>query len=344
MISNINEFGVNRPFGVFIFKLRYSFEVMWRHYSIQDIFIRLLRILDLASNPNRHRAVVKILTDPSFISLILKQPQITTKYLNPNFLIKGLTTSQRSIALTHHYSLLKTSMDDVFIREMLFGEIPIWEHNCLDGEHAITLSFSHPIHYEGELTLSYKFDGSQIYLFSFTIIPGHLININIDNLILVTRIQGPKGNALIVRRAAKSLNYVAPQMSLLATLQGFAMALQIDKIAFTSAERQSSYQEHRHENFYAAYDGFINSCLQTTFNNNLFLTNLPFTQKSILLVKRNHRSRTTAKREIRRHISETAFERTFRGLNRERAQSRHHLPTDNETIACAPKLFGSEES
>ena len=257
------------------------------------------------TNPRRHRDVAGILDLPTFDIIAKAQPRFPFKYLNKRYLAKGLTGSERALALIHHYRYLNTKLRESFLRNILIDGVNIYEAIADDGAYAVRMILSAPITDEGELSLELCVDGASIYVLAFTIVPGRIVGVPADHALMISRIQGVKGVFDLIHKATKALHETSPPALLFSAVNGVAMAFEIDHIAGVCAESQPCYLETDSERFRAAYDEFFTSVGGQANASGYYCFQTPIRGKPIASVKCDHRSRARKKRKFKASISES---------------------------------------
>ncbi len=159
---------------------------------------------------------------------------------------------------------------------------------------------------EGELSIEYIFNNTNIYTLAFSFVPGYLLGIAEDDVIFVSRMQGQSGTMNEMRSATKLMRDVAPQAVLFAVLQGIADASGIGTIIGTSASTHISFREENAKVLEKAYDDFYASLAADRADSGLYIVKLPLVPKPVSEIAPGHRLRTKAKRELKRDISLTA--------------------------------------
>ena len=140
------------------------------------------------------------------------------------------------------------------------------------------------------------------------------MNSEASEVLLISRIQGTKGEYKFIQRATKIMNDVAPASFLLAALQGFAEAFGVVEIVRVSARRQSTYNEVYAEVFRKSYDDFFVSVGAVLDRENLFHCPVPIPEKPLQEIKRGHKLRTKEKQAFKRNVADSV--RRFFHVNR----------------------------
>jgi hypothetical protein len=250
-----------------------------------------------------HRKVLRfLLRFPTFTEFVFSNPSFAIKYLTPTYLAKGFSVAERVACFLHHYKRLHEAWPDSLLRRTLHEDVTI--HEFPEGDHRFTLTMglSRPYDEEGELSLHLQVDGDIVFVLSFTIVPGWVVNSAAAEIVLISRIQGIKGAFSQISTATKTLHDVAPGALLLAALRGIAGTFGIGEIAAVCAARQSSYEKEAAASFAEAYDDFFAELGIEKNAAGFFRSALPLQEKPLALIKRGHKIRTRNKRTFKREI------------------------------------------
>jgi uncharacterized protein VirK/YbjX len=289
-------------------------------------------------NLRAQRDILKILTIPSFKGIANLQPRFPFKYMSKLYLASGLTLSERAAAQTHHYRYLHAALCDTFLHDVLYGGAAIYEAAVGDNSYAIMLSLSQPYDYEGELSLELRHGGTTIFVLSFTIVHGSIVDANAEDAILITRMQGVCGLFQSIRTATKDMHDTSPTALTFCALSGIALALDINCIAGVSSANHRASSMAGSEWLESAYDEFFSSLGATQNARGFFCFQVPLREKPITLVRRDHRSRTKKKRAFKREISETVrrdFLQNVRIPRLSEAAAKQALRADDPVIIAA---------
>jgi len=124
----------------------------------------------------------------------------------------------------------------------------------------------------------------------------------------VARVQG-KGRRLDrIRQATKDCQDVSPPAILLAAAEGIAQALDLDLMVGIGAGIQVAPRRSQSDNLVKAYDEFWEAAGGLPVARQMYRLAVPSQEKSILEVKREHRSRTLRKRRFKGAIKERVRE------------------------------------
>jgi len=225
---------------------------------------------------------------------------IALKYLG-KYLAGSFDYKCRGSILLYHYSFINYHMSKYFMETITKGQIVLW--TTMVGSNIYTMSIDfHNFDNQGDLAVIFNMNGMEIYIAAFTFIKGITVSIDSDQVILVARVQGTKGTIDLIRQATKDLNDISPSAILVTSIQAIATALKIDNIAgITANEQIDKYYMHTDKIFFN-YDKLWISMGGDKVNEQVFRLPTKPHNKSIIMVKRNHRSRAKNKRQFKCHI------------------------------------------
>ena len=250
-----------------------------------------------------HREVLRfLLRIPAITEFVFSDRSFSFKYLTQNYLVRGFTVDQRASCFLYHYHRLHQALPDSFLRRTFHEDIPILEIPEGANRFVLTLGLSRPSYKEGELSLHLRVDGNIVFVLSFTIVPGWVVNSQASEILLITRLQGVKGAYSHISDATKTLHDVAPDALLFAALQGVANAFGIVEIVAVSATRQSYYSRRAAAVFEEAYDEFFAGLGILKDAAGFFHIPLPFQEKPLSIIKHGHKLRTKEKRTFKQQI------------------------------------------
>jgi len=239
-----------------------------------------------------------------FKDLLHNNPRFLFKCLIRNYLAQGLSVTQSMACFLHHYKRLHASLPGPLLHRTLSSTITLHEAKQDNTPYSITLCFSREFEKEGELSLNLLVDAAPVFILSFTIVPGWVVQSQAADVLLISRLQGVHGYFNQIRRVTKALHDVGPPALLLAALHGFAAALGIDEFAGVCAIRQSSYTEELSGLYHGAYDDFFYGLGLAINDSGLFLSPIPHQDKPLSSIKQGHKLRTKEKRAFKRRIAQ----------------------------------------
>jgi uncharacterized protein VirK/YbjX len=173
-------------------------------------------------------------------------------------------------------------------------------HSC-----TIVMGLLAPVTDEGELSLELRLDGVTIFILSFTVVPGAVIDMDAKDVILITRIQGVRGSFKSIKMATKDLHEISPPALLFSAVHGTALAFNIEYIAGIAGVHQLAYSDADAREFNTAYDEFFVSLGGVGNASGFFYFLVPLREKPLAFIKRDHRSRTRRKRMLKSMVSES---------------------------------------
>jgi uncharacterized protein VirK/YbjX len=267
--------------------------------------------------------LTNIATLPSILGLLKLDPfaqvnqtetRFAFKYLTPDYLITGISVEERAACFLHHYNRLHAAAPNHLLRRILLNDFTLCEITQ-DGYHfAITMSLSKPSHNEGEMSLRLLVNGEFVFLLSFTIVPGWVVNSNAKETLLISRLQGARGRFGLISLATKTLHDVSPASLLLAALQGVGMWFQIGDFACVSSTRhRHSVDDQFTSVLESAYDSFFTALGLRRSPAGFFVSPIPMTEKPLSLIKKGHKIRTKEKRMFKREVQLACAESLEKG-------------------------------
>ena len=259
-------------------------------------------------NIGKHRHIMEVLKYPEFADLAHANPRFAFKYLTHGYLARSFSVAQRAACFAHHYQSLHDLMPYPFLMRLLGRDVTIVSIREAGTRFSVTFGLSRSHDKEGELSLNLGVDGTTVYIMSFTIVPGKVIQSPSPDVLLITRLQGVKGCYRQISLVTKTLHDVAPGGMLLAALQGIGDALGIRAVGCISGVDQNSYCKEYDASFMAAYDNFFSERGLVKNAAGLFVAAIPINGKPLALIKQGHKLRTRAKREFKREISDKVSE------------------------------------
>jgi uncharacterized protein VirK/YbjX len=292
------EPGFKRIFGSSIWSLARQ-----PYYWSPARFSRL--VLTLARNIPTQLRVLRILSRPEYLRLIAVTPRFPLKWMGSDYLARGFTTLQQAECFMHHYHRLPGLIPQDLLAQVLLSELQIDEICEGNNRFTIKLALSRPWDYEGELSLNLEVNGRFVFVLSFTIVPGWVVQSDSKEAVLISRIQGVKGCYDDIQLATKVMGDVAPPAILFAALCGFADAFGFDAMAGINATMKPEWHlcDGEQEHIEQAYDGFFSELGAAKGSGDFFLSQLPPPEKPMALIKRGHKTRTRAKRALKREIA-----------------------------------------
>jgi uncharacterized protein VirK/YbjX len=262
--------------------------------------------------------VLQILSRPAYKQFIQVDPRFALKWMGRDYLARGLTVTCQADCFIHHYRRLPDVIPDRVLVRLLLGQIQLMEIREGNDYFAINMGLSRPRDNQGEFSLELEVNGKMVYVLSFTIIPGSVVQSEVKEVMLISRVQGVRGCFNEIQLATKTMQDVAPPQFLLAALCGIAEAYEIGAMAGVNATMIPEFHSYQDEaaHIHEAYDVFFAEVGATKgCRSGFYLSPLPPSEKPLVQVKRGHKRRTREKRKFKRQIAKQVCER-FREICR----------------------------
>src|SRR5258705_305132 len=273
-------------------------------YGLRQALVRVSQVARAIVHPLTWFRVIKVLTASETQPVARAAPTVALKYLS-RYLGAGLSQSERASILIHHYTFLKNRVERGFFRRIVHGRLELWKFPVSNGHVRICMAFPITAHSEGDLSLIFQSDQTDIYTLSFSIGPGGVAGLAADHAIYIGRLQGKGGGLQLIRTATKDCLDISPAALLLAATEGVATALELGHIVGIGADVQISVSaDSRPERLVHGYDEFWVASGGLKLDRNMYHLAVPLPEKPIKTVKRNHRSRALRKRAFRKLVSE----------------------------------------
>jgi hypothetical protein len=244
---------------------------------------------------------------------VCANPRFLFKHLPPKYLIRGLPGPTRTACFLHHYRRLHLALSDRLMRRVLQEDVPVFAMN--EGGHlfAITMGRSRQIDdsrhvdHEGELSLNLLVDGTHVFVLSFTLVPGWVVEMQAADVLMITRIQGALGVFPMISLASKAMHGIPAEMLLMAALQGVGEAFGVRSMAGVSAFRHLCYDAEDEAIFKKSYDEFFARIGALRNQAGFYEAQFPLPEKSMSLVKRGQKTRSRARRAFKMRVAMEAF-------------------------------------
>lgn len=264
--------------------------------SLNDLW----RVMKLLVHPARHFLLRRVMLHENTRQLCRRHPNLAYKYL-VDYASKALSTEQRRVLLMEHYCFVQTHFVASFIGAISEGQVCLWQLP-IEGRHlTINLDFPASMHTEGDLRLTLKMDGLEVYRLIFIIGNGAALGVNSTHAILITCVQGLQ--ALPELRAATALcDDVHPSHLLISALSGLAQAVGVHTLVGIRTPDQIANTGR----IFFSYDDFFAKYGKLHDDSGAYVIGLPLEQKSIALIPAKHRGRTRTKRAFRQVVEDSA--------------------------------------
>ena len=285
--------------------LRAALQVMSKG-GISKLIRAMYRAAPLVLYLPAHLRLMRVLNAPPVAELIQRRPKLGYKYLYRPYLVQSLKKKTRLDILEHHYRYLAERVTSDFFSQIYDGEYELWRD--LNAGHTASITLAFPVDwehdYEGDLLLIFKCDDHFIYSVTFSIVPGHAIGIDVEQLVLVTSIQGRAGMADRIKQVKENYGDLSPPMLLLSAIEGVALSLDIHLLAGIGLDQQVQKQTWGNENFTFDYDQFWRKVIGDRANDMYYLKRIPEDYKPLEEIKAKHRKKTQFRRSIKASIQE----------------------------------------
>ncbi len=259
------------------------------------------RFASILGHLSRHRDLFEVITHPHIIGLTRCHPRLGYRYLAP-YLARGFDRNTRLDIMANHYRYLSNYVGPNILA-CIYDESPVIWQECIDGQlFCITLSFPKENDYEGDLCLSFQTGSVSLYSIVLTIAPGRSINLQSDQVLLISAIQGAVGKIDSIRHATKICHGSAPVYLLLTAAEALALSLDIDTIVGMSASQQIARINNTGCHRFFDYDGFWMEFTGAMTIRDFYPTPVPFPEKPLAAFKSNRRSRTLRRRCLKNQI------------------------------------------
>jgi uncharacterized protein VirK/YbjX len=210
--------------------------------------------------------------------------------------------------LINHYGHLKSRVRRDFLRRLHNEGHRLWQERLDDRLFGIHLDFPKEYDYEGDLRLAFKCECITIYTITFTIVPGCLVDLDGEQVLLISNVQGIAGGIDLIRQATKICYDTAPVHLLLSAAQAIALLLDVRKIAGVGHREQISvaFCKPKDNDVFFNYDQFWKNYAAEATCRGCYVVSVPFPEKPISAMKSRHRSRGLRRRELRKRIFDQA--------------------------------------
>ena len=253
--------------------------------------------------------VLRVLSRPAYKQLTRQNPRFPLKYLGLDYLARGLTVDQQAECFIHHYRRLSGLFPEELLAQVLLGDFLLDDIRKGDDRFTVRMGLSRPWDDEGEMSLNFEVNGGIVFVLSFTIIPGRVVQSDAEEVILISRLQGVRGSYDEIRRATKAMHDVAPSAFLFAVVCGVAEAFGVTAMAGITAAMKPEFHFYEGEaaHIRQAYDGFFTELGATRGPSGFYLGPLPPEEKPMTSIKQGHKIRTRNKRSFKRQVTQRIY-------------------------------------
>lgn len=277
--------------------------VLTRRRRIWSPFRILGEVWWLLTNIGTQREILRLLRLRPFAGIVQVNPELPFKYLIPDYLVRGLTVTERASCFLHHYKRMHSALPEEVLRKIMEGEVILYKIAKDGNSFAMTIGMSrYPFEKEGELSLYLQVDGKKVFNLSFNIVPGWVVKSEAPEALLISQLQGIPGCNSQIRLARRALNDYSPRTLLLAALQGIADAIGIGEIVAVCAMRQRSYENGCPSILKSGYDDFFVQLGMVKTVDGFYSSPIPIQGKPLASFKPRARSRARKRRANRQQI------------------------------------------
>ncbi|MDR3792567.1 MAG: DUF535 family protein [Terracidiphilus sp.] len=278
-------------------------------WSLGRMMRRARKLVQMPVCAVEQRRVLCVLGSPAYESLLRAYPRTPYKYLEEKYLALGFSLRARAASLLCHYQSMLNYLPGEILEQLPAGETTLIEAPGDLCECRVTLGGHGLFQDEGELALRFRADGQELFILSFSVVPGWVLRMGSERAILIARLQGAPGLWETVQCATKALHDVAPAALLVAVLEGMGRAWGIDALAGVSASQQHSYDAKDPDALRHGYDGFLEQLLMQRDARGFYTSPLPLPLKPMSQIKQGHKIRTREKRAFKAWVSDRVTER-----------------------------------
>jgi len=250
----------------------------------------------------RHFEVVRILNNSSAGALIKRYPNYVNKYVT-EYLVKDFSKKSRREILKYHHQYLIEHAVESFYERILQCRPVLWDELIDENRYAVSISFNHQWHSEGDLSLTLDKNDTPLYELSFTIVPGYIAGCAAAQALMIGRVQGRKGQADEIRSAMRACHRIMLPQLLMIAVQSIAKTLMIDTIGGVSNEEQLAKARNDSLEFFFDYDSFWETFSAKKNVAAIYEISVPFHEKPVEQIRTKYRNRARQKRRFKNHIA-----------------------------------------
>lgn len=268
-----------------------------RQWSPLTIVGELWRLL---TNIGIRREILDLLTLPPFDKAVQDNPGLALKYVIPDYLAQSFTVAERASCFLHHYRRMHAALSECVLRDLLQGDVTLHEFIKHGNRFTVASGLARPpFDKEGELSLSLKVNGKEIFVLTFIIVPGWAVESEAEEILLITGLQGARGSNPQVRLMRNYLQEYSSRKLLLAALQGVAEAFGISEVGAVCAANQRSYGKGYDDILESGYDNFFATLGMTRTSAGFYSCSIPIEDKPVASFRGRDRRRAKKRRAIR---------------------------------------------
>lgn len=276
-----------------------SFVILLRHAYLNKGVIEALKnvLVTMA-----HLDIVLMMTRPDKKVLLTYHPDLLNGSISHPYLSTLFNSSRtkRCAIMISHYAYVAARLKDDFYDQVADGGIMLWKSVAEGTILRICIEFAKQHRHEGDLILKFEMNYDSLYVLSFSIVPGYLVDTPAPQVILIGRVQGTKERFEEIRRATKLCKDISPAYLLVTAAQAIASELDISFLAgVNSREHLSDAVQHSFD-----YDAFWRTFAEIKTKHNFSVFAASFTGKPFKQISAGHRRRTRLKRHFKSEIND----------------------------------------
>jgi len=223
-------------------------------------------------------------------------------FLQPNYLARSLSASERLACHFHNYAYLCDRLTPSALLALYGDGVELFSRD----EAACRLAVNRKAPNQGELSLNLSVGGEEVYALGFSFVPGAVFRADEPTLPLISRMQGAARSFEDIRAATKMFGDIAPQAVLFAALLGVAERLAIRHILGAPAHLQPSYSERNAEALTRNYDAFFAAVGAARESGGFYVYDRARFADILDHMPAKHRARTKAKRRLKTALAAEA--------------------------------------
>jgi len=228
-------------------------------YQMRLPFKRLANLMHFLLNLRSYFLLEACLSELGVAKNCNAYPELHLKYLS-NYLAPCFSVRQRISCLLFHYRFLLGNREIPFMEIVSGEQREIWGRIWDGKRYAVSFSYPSAAFREGDLTLNFTSHGKSLYRLCFSFIPGRVVGIDEDTVILIGGSQGTKNAQTEIREASKAFGEICPATLLLLQLMALAKSKGIRTILATSVSGHTATPVIKGDvNAVSAYDAFWES-------------------------------------------------------------------------------------
>jgi uncharacterized protein VirK/YbjX len=246
---------------------------------------------------HKHIKLMRVMYHPRTRPIVRRHPKVAYKYL-VKYAASNLATRCRLALVTSHYSLVQKLFNDAFTDAVYEDRLILWKSEKADFPLTIELDFPATFQTEGDLCLTMRLAGNEVYRIVFILSSGLNFRLGQQNVIFLTCVQG-MANHDTLRSITAQCSEVHPADVLMAAAQGIAASLGITTLVGIRTDQQIC---NSGKTFFS-YDRFFEELGALDHSINAYVIRLPLQRKVLALIPAKHRARASRKRAFRDAVS-----------------------------------------